>query len=170
MSVVRAGSCAAGCTVRLVTRLLIGIAVLLAACAHVDDRPRIASGACLAAAEDVEMAWRELVGDVPAACVALERTVPLTLTYAALPCATTAATDGCYMPDGRILIDATLSERQLVELAVHEWTHALAHCVTGKTQADHAPASVWGEYPGKRDGEGSVLELAERTSALGPCL
>lgn len=161
---------------------------MLAACAAADDdRPRVEGEACYLAAESVMEAWEAHVGPVPARCREVLATYAIDVADDATlkkRCSGVAPRPGkrllgCAKYGARVIvIDENCDATSRVDVAVHEWTHALDACV-GRTpkdrdpRNDHADPLLWGtDDPGGLRGGGvdSVVGLARAHSAIGPCL
>lgn len=164
-------------------RALVLVAVAGCAVGDVESmRPQNTPRACYASFEVAVEGWEAFMGPLPAECLHLDEVYTIELSSGPMPC---KASDpgrviGCteYDPH-RITLRAGLGEEKTVNIAVHEWMHALSACagVSADDNAHHADERIWGEDPhtmsfdlsGLLDPQ-SARAYALGASGVGPCL
>lgn len=154
--------------------LLVAMLVGCAADDVVDPResqPRVEQ-ACMAAFDATLQAYEASQGDVPEECNDLPSS--FTIHYVdTFPKGCRLDKDappdhvlwGCtYAERGDIYIKRGLSETDTIDIAAHEWVHAIDYCVTGFKDFEHDREGLWGNDPSSVEFQGAI------TSQLGSCI
>lgn len=153
-----------------VAPVLLALALLLTACAP-DEPPAepAINGACERAFRPTLQAWEAALGRVPEGCAYLDAEYDVVLaSEAAIPCAPESSVElvvGCTVPGNAIYLLAGRDDVALVDTAVHEWVHALAHCVDGDVDRYHLRGELWAQY-----GPDTVELQAQAGAEIGECL
>lgn len=167
----------------IISALLLATLAGCAVSAVDDPRPRVDGAACYLAAEVVVEAWEAHVGPVSDDCRERLATYTIDVTPTVVEDCEMLSPGpgkrlvGCVAPRERAIYieeDADMGAR--VDIAVHEWTHALDACI-GRTAwedvQEHADPILWGQGDGgalMNGGIDSVVGLARTNAAIGPCL
>ncbi|HYC44486.1 MAG TPA: hypothetical protein VED01_03280 [Burkholderiales bacterium] len=150
-------------------RRVLLLALLAMACAPApSDEPAI-TAACVRSFRPTLAAWESVHGRVPEDCAYLDAELDVQLASEdEIPCAPEASTElvvGCMVPGDAIYLLEGRDDVQLVDTSVHEWVHALAHCVDGDADRYHLRGELWAQY-----GPESVELQAQASAEIGECL
>lgn len=151
-------------------RQLLCFVLLLIGCEQTAGReePRI-TRACIRSFAPALDAWQAELGRVPEACAYLDAELDVQIvSEAEIPCAPESSSElvvGCFVPGDAIYLLESRDLIQLVDTSVHEWVHALAHCVDGDSDRYHLRAGLWAQY-----GADTVELQAQASAEIGGCL
>lgn len=132
--------------------MLVGCMALMSGCVPVKQEAatRPITSACVRSFVPTLEAWEARLGRVPQRCAYLDREYDVIVSDA-IPC-------GPALPNGLLLVGCTRAQHraiyvlagrspvQQLDTSVHEWVHALAACVTGNADDDHARTELWEGY------------------------
>jgi hypothetical protein len=160
-------------------RIWFALALVVAGCAEGTadaHEGRVSRGACYAALEPTLAAWTTVLDEhVRPECMALLKTYRIELVAQAdMPCDLPGTNvsargnrnvNGCTKESRKTiyLLDG-MNDADTVDVAVHEWVHAIAGCENGDPDKNHVDPELW-----DADWSG-VLGLGRASSPLGPCL
>ena len=136
-----------------------------------DGEPPVVTMACVRSFATTLAEWERFAQErVPEQCRFLDADVPVSVVAEMPPqCGSAPAGEvvgGCYLPGARaIFVLAELDDLARIDVSVHEWEHALSHCVYGDPDQAHARSGLW--ESSKPD---PVETRAQAAAVLGVCL
>lgn len=134
-----------------------------------EHKPRV-EAACIAAFDSVLIAWERMRGPVPAECVDLPSVYTVTLSDEMPGCERDPGQPGklvgcTFVNERQIYLRAGRTQVGTVDIAIHEWLHALDGCAARHVDIFHDDEELWSDF-----GVNTIEQAAIFESSLGECL